>query len=89
VALGASPAKIVSIVLRQAGWWIAIGAALGLAGAFTLARYLESLLFEIHHSDPWTYAAAVALLVAVSLAAALIPARRGAKVDPMTALRYE
>jgi len=89
VALGATPARIVAMVLRQAGWWIAIGIALGLAGAFTLARYLESLLFEVRHGDPWTYAAAVALLLAVSVAAALIPARRGAKVDPMTALRYE
>lgn len=89
VALGATPLRIVTMVLRQAGWWIAIGIGFGLAGAFALARYLESLLFEVHHGDPWTYAAAVALLLAVSLAAALIPARRGAKVDPMTALRYE
>jgi len=89
VALGATPARIVGMVLRQAGLWIAIGIALGLGGAFSLARYLESLLFEVRHSDPWTYAAAVALMLAVSLAAALIPARRGARVDPMTALRYE
>jgi putative ABC transport system permease protein len=89
VALGASPGRIVVMVLQQAGWWIIVGIGAGLAGAFTLARYLESLLFEIRHGDPWTYAAAVALLLAVSLAAALIPARRGAKVDPMTALRYE
>lgn len=89
VALGATPARIVAMVLRQAGWWVAIGIGLGLGGAFTLARYLESLLFEVRHGDPWTYAAAVTLLLAVSLAAALIPARRGAKVDPMTALRYE
>jgi len=89
VALGATPLRIVTMVLRQAGWWIAIGIGFGLAGAFALARYLESLLFEVRHGDPWTYAAAVALLLAVSLAAALIPARRGAKVDPMTALRYE
>ena len=89
VALGATPGRIVAMVLRQAGWWIAIGIGLGLGGAFTLARYLESLLFEVRHGDPWTYAAAVALLLAASVAAALIPARRGARVDPMTALRYE
>jgi len=89
VALGATPARIVAMVLRQAGWWIAIGIGLGLGGALALARYLESLLFEVRHRDPWTYAAAVTLLLAVSLTAALIPARRGAKVDPMTALRYE
>jgi putative ABC transport system permease protein len=89
VALGATPLRIVAIVLRQAGWWVAVGIGAGLAGAFALARYLESLLFEVHHGDPWTYTAAVALLLAVSLVAALIPARRGARVDPMTALRYE
>ena len=89
VALGASPPRIVGMVLRQAGWWIAVGTGLGLGGAFALARYLESLLFEVHRGDPWTYAAAVALLLAVSLTAALIPARRGARVDPMAALRYE
>ncbi|MFZ0936178.1 MAG: ADOP family duplicated permease [Bryobacteraceae bacterium] len=89
VALGATPGRIMAMVLRQVGWWIAAGIGLGLGGAFALARYLESLLFEVRQGDPWTYLAAVALLLAVSLAAALIPARRGAKVDPMTALRYE
>jgi len=89
VALGASPGRIVAMVLRQAGWWIAIGTGVGLAGAFALTKYLASLLFQVRQGDPWTYAAAVFLLLAVSMAAALIPARRGAKVDPMTALRYE
>ena len=89
VALGASQGKIVVMVLQQAGWWITIGVTVGLAGAFTLSRYLASLLFQVQKGDLATYAAAVMLLVAVSLAAAIIPARRGAKADPMTALRYE
>jgi putative ABC transport system permease protein len=89
VALGASPGRIVAMVLGQAGWWIAIGMGMGLAGAFALTKYLASLLFQVRQGDPETYAAAAALLLAVSFAAALIPARRGAKVDPTTALRYE
>ncbi|SPF38664.1 hypothetical protein SBA4_220012 [Candidatus Sulfopaludibacter sp. SbA4] len=50
---------------------------------------LESMLFQVHRHDAWTYLASVALLAVVSLAASLIPASRGAKVDPMEALRYE
>ena len=89
VALGASPWRILWLVLRQAGGWIGTGLALGAAGALALTYYLEALLFQVKRTDPWTYAGAALLLTAVSLAAALIPARRGAKVDPMTALRYE
>jgi len=89
VALGASSGRILSLVLRQAGGWIFIGIAAGLGGAFALTRYLQSLLFGVQQIDPWTYGAAVAVLLAVSLAAAMIPARRGARVDPVRALRYE
>jgi len=89
VALGASPWRIVMLVLRQAGTWIATGLGLGVAGALALTYYLQALLFQVKRTDPWSYAGAVALLTAVSVAAALIPARRGAKVDPLTALRYE
>jgi putative ABC transport system permease protein len=89
VALGATPGRIVSMVLRQAGGWIGAGIAVGLAGAFMLARYMESLLFEVGGHDAWAYAGAVGLMLFVALAAALIPAARGARVDPMTALRWE
>jgi len=89
MALGAEPRAILRLVLQQAGALIAAGILLGLAGAFALTRYLQSLLFGIERTDWKTYAAAVALLSAVALAAALIPARRGSKVDPIVALRYE
>jgi len=75
--------------LKQAGRMIAAGVACGLTGALILTRFLESMLFEVHRNDAWTYLWAAALLVAVSVAAALIPARRGSKVDPIVALRYE
>lgn len=89
VALGAAPWRIIALVLRQAALWIGAGVALGAAGALALTRTLEALLFQVRRDDPWTYAAAIGLLAAVSLAAALVPARRGSRADPMNALRYE
>jgi putative ABC transport system permease protein len=89
MALGAEPTRILALVLRQAGALIGIGVAAGLAGAFALTRYLQSLLFGVKPNDWVAFAAAGALLAAVSLAAALVPARRGSKVDPIVALRYE
>ncbi|HUK15015.1 MAG TPA: ABC transporter permease [Bryobacteraceae bacterium] len=88
-ALGASPRRILALVLRQAGAWIAGGVALGLLGAFALTRYLETLLFQVKRNDPWTYLAAAALLTVVAATAALVPARRGSRADPVKALRYE
>jgi predicted permease len=89
VALGASPGKIVGLVLKQAGALIAGGVVLGLAGALALTRLVANLLFHVQAHDWATYTAAVATLAAAGVAAAMIPARRGARVDPMVALRYE
>src|SRR5207244_3615936 len=89
IALGAQSGSIQAMVLWQAGRLIAAGLAIGLAGAYVLTRFLESMLFEVHRHDPWTYLAAAGLLALSSAAAAAIPARRGAKVDPIVALRYE
>jgi putative ABC transport system permease protein len=89
MALGAEPSNILALVLKQAGTLIGAGVAIGLAGAFALTRYLDSMLFGIHRTDWTTYAASVALLAAVAVAASLIPARRGSRVDPIVALRYE
>jgi putative ABC transport system permease protein len=89
VALGASPRMIMGLVLRQAGVLIAGGVVLGLVGALALTRLVANLLFHVQAHDAATYAAAVALLAAAGVAAAMIPARRGARVDPTVALRYE
>jgi predicted permease len=89
IALGAAPSSILRLVIRQAGWLVAAGVSLGLCGAFALTRFLESMLFEVHRNDAATYLACVALVAVVAIAASLIPARRGSKVDPMVALRYE
>jgi putative ABC transport system permease protein len=89
IALGASPGGILAMVLRQAGMLVGAGVAAGLAGSLLFSRLLASLLFRVKPTDLWTYGAAVGALLAISFAAALIPARRGARVDPIRALRYE
>lgn len=89
MALGARPADILAMVVAHGGRFLAAGAVLGLAGALAAARLLQSLLFEVTPTDPATFATAVAILAIVALAATAIPARRAARVDPMTALRHE
>jgi ABC-type antimicrobial peptide transport system permease subunit len=63
------------------------GAAVGLAGALLLTRYLKSLLYEVSATDPVVLASAAILLIAIALAAAWQPARRATRIDPLTALR--
>jgi ABC-type antimicrobial peptide transport system permease subunit len=89
VALGAPPSAILALVLRQAGALIAAGIALGAIGAYGLTRFLQNLLFQVKTTDWHAYAGAIALLAVVAMVAALVPARRGALVDPVVALRQE
>jgi predicted permease len=89
VALGASPSAILGLVLRQAGALIAAGIVLGIAGAYGLTRFLQDLLFQVKTTDWRAYMGAVVLLAVVAVVAALIPARRGSRVDPAVALRQE
>lgn len=92
MALGANRGRMLTMILRQGMTLTLIGVALGLAGAYVLTKYLESLnsmLFGVQPRDPLTFGATAALLTIVALVACLIPARRATKVDPMVALRYE
>jgi putative ABC transport system permease protein len=89
MALGATPGVITRMVLQQAGLWTAAGAALGAIGSLYAVRLLEHMLFHVSARDPWTFAAAVLMLLGVALAAAWIPSRRAAHVDPMQVLRRE
>ena len=89
IALGAPPRRIMSLVLKQAGVLIASGVVLGLAGALALTRLVANLLFHVQANDWATYVAAVGMLAAAGVAAVMIPARRGSRVDPIVALRYE
>jgi putative ABC transport system permease protein len=89
VALGASPWNILRLVVGQGLALTFFGVLTGLAGAFALTRYLQSLLFSVRSTDPATYAGISALLIVVATMACLIPARRATRVDPLVALRYE
>jgi putative ABC transport system permease protein len=66
-----------------------IGICIGLALAFAVKRLISNLLFDVSATDPWTFALTSLLILAVALAASLIPALRAIKVDPVVALRYE
>jgi putative ABC transport system permease protein len=86
VALGARPRSVLGLVFRQALALVAIGLVLGTAGALALARTLGSLLHEVSPFDPATYAAVLAVLAAVALAATLLPGWQATRVDPKVAL---
>jgi ABC-type antimicrobial peptide transport system permease subunit len=89
LALGARPRDVFRLVIGRGMLLALIGAAVGAVGAFGLARFLETLLFQIRPTDPLTFTVAPALLLGVALLACYIPARRAMNVDPMVALRYE
>jgi putative ABC transport system permease protein len=89
VALGARSADVVGLVLREALALAAIALLFGLAGSLALSRVLESLLFEVTPTDPVTLATACFVVLVVSALAAVLPARRAARIDPIVALRYE
>lgn len=89
LALGAGRWSIIRRAVGGGARLVALGAALGAAGAWGLTRFLRSLLFEIQPLDPATFAGVVALLGGVSLFALWLPARQAANVDPAIALRTE
>jgi putative ABC transport system permease protein len=89
IALGARTGDVLKMVLRQGLKLTALGLLIGLAAAYALTRYMQSLLFGVKPADPLTFAAISLLLIAVALVACWIPARRATKVDPMVALRCE
>jgi putative ABC transport system permease protein len=86
-ALGAQRADIARLVVGEGLRMTGVGIVLGLAVAFVATRSLQTLLFRIEPRDPLTFAGIALLLIAVSLAACYVPARRAARVDPLVALR--
>jgi putative ABC transport system permease protein len=87
MALGASPRQVLAMVMRQAGTMMAVGIAIGIAGALAVTRWTASLLFGVSAADPTIYATASLLLALVALGAAAVPSRRATRIDPMVALR--
>jgi predicted permease len=88
-ALGAQKPDVLRLIGRQGMALIVCGAVFGIAAAMGVTRSLQSLLFGVQPTDPWTFVVVCALLVAVGMLACYIPARRATRVDPMVALRYE
>jgi len=89
MALGAQRGQVLWMVMRGSLAVAAIGVAIGLPLALLSAKLLRSILFGVEPRDPATFAAAIAGIAVVSVAASLIPALRAASVDPMVALREE
>ncbi len=89
LAIGGTPSHVVGLVVRHVSWVVGIGMSLGLAGALTAARSMRGLLFGVEPWDPLSQGVTIALLCAVAVAAAWIPARRAMRVDPATVLRME
>ena len=89
VALGATAASVLTMVLGRGMATASIGVAIGLAAALPTTRALESLLFGITPTDPLTLAVALTAVLAAAAIASAVPATRAAKLDPTTSLRRE
>jgi putative ABC transport system permease protein len=89
MALGAAPADVMWMVLRQGAWLAAIGIVSGLSGAFVSMRLLETLLFGIATTDALTFVAASSGIMLIVLLAASVPALRATRISPALALRCQ
>ena len=89
MALGATRPEVMRLVLRRGVTLIALGSAMGLAGAAVVTSLARSVLFEVDPIDPLSLVSATVLLIGVALAANWLPARRAARVEPVQALRIE
>jgi predicted permease len=89
VALGARPAQVLRLVLKESALLVAGGLCLGALGAYGASRLLESLLFDVARTDAATFALVTGGLLATALAASYLPARRALRLDPTIALRAE
>ena len=87
IALGASPPELVTMIVRRALLPVLAGAAAGLAALVPLSRLLRAYLYDVSPADPAALGAAVAVLILSAALAAYVPARRAARIDPLTALR--
>jgi putative ABC transport system permease protein len=89
MALGAEARQVLGMVVREGARTQILGLVLGLIGAAALTRVLQGLLFGVDALDPLTLVATSVLLLGVGLTAAYVPARRAARLDPVTSMRAE
>ena len=86
VALGATPSKVVALVVRQGMRPVAIGVVVGVVAALGVTRVLASQLYGVGATDPLTFGGVAAVVALVAAATAAFPARRAARVDPVSIL---
>jgi len=89
LALGATPANVLRMVMGQGMSFVLLGLSIGVAGALLLGRLMSALLFSVLPTDPIAFVAVSAVLILVAAAACFVPARRVTSIDPMIALRSE
>ncbi|UCD23028.1 MAG: ABC transporter permease [Gemmatimonadota bacterium] len=89
VALGASPQKVLSHVIRGGMIPVLVGMLIGLAGAFGLSRLMQGMLFGVTASDPITYVSVALILASAAIISCYVPARRAVRIDPVAALRED
>jgi predicted permease len=89
LAIGATPADVVRLVVGQGTRVAAVGVAIGLAGAVATTRVMRTLLFDVNPFDPASFAFAAALLLFVAVVASLLPAWRASRTDPQVAIRSD
>ncbi len=89
MALGAHQNGILQLIIRQGLQIVLLGMAIGIAASLALSRVLGTLLYQVEPTDAGTLMSVSLVLLGVAVIAAVIPARRAARVDPLTALRYE
>jgi ABC-type antimicrobial peptide transport system permease subunit len=89
MALGARRGDVLRLVLARGLRLSAVGAAVGLAGAFAASRLISGFIYGVAATDPVSYAASILVAVSVALLACYFPARRATRVNPLVALRYE
>jgi putative ABC transport system permease protein len=89
MALGATPSDVVGMVLRSGMMVAGIGLGAGVAAALLVSRFMQSLLFQVKPTDAATFISIAVLLAVIAFIATYGPARRAARVDPLTALRTE
>lgn len=89
LALGATPGKVLRMVIGQGMSFVVAGLSIGVAGALLLGRLMSALLFAVQPTDPLTFVAVSAVLMVVAAAACFVPALRVTSIDPMIALRSE
>jgi putative ABC transport system permease protein len=89
MALGARPGDVLRLILGEGLKLVLAGAALGILFALIATRFIATMIYGVSATDPLIFLSVITLLVAVSLAACYVPARRAMRVDPMVALRYE